>query len=71
MNDCLESQLVPPYAEDSGQLLLYFFIYGKQMRTLLTAGGRKDFISDIYQTNRKTDTAQATYLRRHAQHLFL
>ena len=37
-NDWPESQLVPPHAGDSGQHLLYFFINGKQMRTLCTAG---------------------------------
>jgi hypothetical protein len=36
INDCPELQLVPSYVGDSGQLLLYFFIYGKQMRTLPT-----------------------------------
>jgi len=44
MNDCLESQLVPPNAGDSGQLLLYFFIYGKQMKTLPTTGHASDIL---------------------------
>jgi len=39
MNDCPESQLVPPHAGDSGQLLLYFFYLWKTNENTVGAAG--------------------------------